>query len=289
VRFLQAISRQVGKVKPPADPPHGCSSEPDVEIVASFRVEDKVLRPWQEAMARDVAIPLKNISELLNASVRHPFVFEAAREFEAVPGADGQTAAYFIRTRQALHGCIELDAKSCGDGVFRLTVTLSNSTPLDNLHLPREEVLLNSFLSAHTLLYVSEGEFVSLTDPLPGFQEIVAGCRNIGTWPVMIGDDRARNEMLSSPIILYDYPQVAPESPGDLFDGTEIDEILALRILTLSDDEKREISESDSRTREVLQRTEDMPMEHFMKLHGVLREMKPGVSPSEDSQSEGAK
>jgi hypothetical protein len=80
--------------------------------------------------------------------------------------------------------------------------------------------------------------------------------------------------MLSSPIILYDYPQIAPESNGDLFDGTEIDEILALRILTLSDDEKREIRQSDARTREVLERTESMPAEHFMKLHGVLRGMR---------------
>ena len=34
--------------------------------------------------------------------------------------------------------------------------------------------------------------------------------------------------MLSAPIILYDYPQIAPESPGDLFDLTEIDELLTL-------------------------------------------------------------
>ena len=51
--------------------------------------------------------------------------------------------------------------------------------------------------------------------------------------------------MLSSPIILYDYPQIAPESPGDLFDGTEIDEILALRILTLTEDEKHEMRNAD--------------------------------------------
>jgi len=81
--------------------------------------------------------------------------------------------------------------------------------------------------------------------------------------------------LLSSPIILYDYPQIAPESAGDLFDGTEIDEILSLRILTLTDDEKREMSQSDERARAMLERTETMPVEQFIKLHGVLRGMRP--------------
>lgn len=80
--------------------------------------------------------------------------------------------------------------------------------------------------------------------------------------------------MLSSPIILYDYPQIAPESSGDLFDGTEIDEILSLRILTMTEEEKREMRQSDQRTRQILERTENMSAEQFMKLHGVLRELR---------------
>ena len=81
--------------------------------------------------------------------------------------------------------------------------------------------------------------------------------------------------MLSSPIILYDYPQIAPESAGDLFDGTEIDEILSLRIMTLTDEEKLEMCQSDDRAREMLERTETMPVEQLMKLHGVLRGLRP--------------
>jgi hypothetical protein len=84
--------------------------------------------------------------------------------------------------------------------------------------------------------------------------------------------------MLAAPIILYDYPQIAPESAGDLFDGTEIDEILQLRILTMTDAEKLEIRNGDDRTRQILERTEMLPPEHFQKLHGALRGMK---SPSE--------
>jgi hypothetical protein len=79
--------------------------------------------------------------------------------------------------------------------------------------------------------------------------------------------------MLSSPIILYDYPQIAPESPGALFDGSEIDEILSLRILTLTDEEKEQMRQ-DERTREILERTEALTPEQFMKLHGTIRELR---------------
>jgi hydrogenase maturation protease len=92
---------------------------------------------------------------------------------------------------------------------------------------------------------------------------------------VLVGEEGQHDTVLASPIILYDYPQIAPESAGDLFDGTEIDEILSLRIMTLTDDEKREMSQSDDRAREMLERTESMPMEQFMKLHGVLRSLRP--------------
>jgi hydrogenase maturation protease len=93
----------------------------------------------------------------------------------------------------------------------------------------------------------------------------------VGTWPVLIGEEGQRDTILSSPIILYDYPQIAPESPGDLFDGAEIDEILSLRIMTMTDEEKQEMRQSDARARKILERTEALPDEQFMKLHGALR------------------
>ena len=132
-----------------------------------------------------------------------------------------------------------------------------------------------SLVSAHTILTVEDGEFVSLLDPPENLRSLAAECSNIGTWPVLVGEEGERNTMLSSPIILYDYPQIAPESPGSLFDGTEIDEILSLRILTMTDEEKHEMRQSDRRAREILERTENMPPEQFMKLHGALRGLHP--------------
>ena len=135
--------------------------------------------------------------------------------------------------------------------------------------------LMYSLVSAHTLLTLDNGQFVSMFDAPESLRNLVDECRNLGTWPVLMGEEGDRDTMLSSPIILYDYPQIAPESAGGLFDGTEIDEILSLRILTMTDEEKREMRQSDQRTRRILERTENMPPEQFMKLHGTLRWLRP--------------
>jgi hydrogenase maturation protease len=116
---------------------------------------------------------------------------------------------------------------------------------------------------------VENGEFLSLLDPPASMADLAGQCENKGTFPVLAGEEATA--MLASPIILYDHPSIAPESAGNLFDATEIDEILSLRILTLTDEEKREMRESDDRTRELLLRTESMPDEQFIKLHGILR------------------
>ncbi len=140
---------------------------------------------------------------------------------------------------------------------------------------------MRSLISAHLIVGVQKGEFVSLLDPPGNLSDIAANCRNIGAFPVLVGEEGQRDTMLASPIILYDYPQIAPESAGDLFDGTEIDEILSLRIMTMTDEEKVEMRQSDERARQMLERTETLPVEQLMKLHGVLRGLRPL---KEDSQ-----
>jgi hypothetical protein len=130
---------------------------------------------------------------------------------------------------------------------------------------------LRALISAHAILRVAGGEFVSMTDPPEPHRHAVERCDNQGVWPVLAGEPGARDCMLVSPIILSDYPQVAPESPGDLFDGAEIDEILTLRILTMTDSEKEEMRQMDYRTRRILERTENLSPSQLMQLHGTLR------------------
>lgn len=273
IRFLHAISRQVAKAA------HATAerSQPNAESGAAREAETAesgTAPSWQEAAEREVSLPAIPITDLLTRPVTHLFSFSGSQKLSKEnQGAPGATV---IRSQEPVMGSAEISAVKSQDGVFKLTVLVSNATTLLNPRLfAREEVLLRSLLSAHTVLHASDGEFVSLTDPPAELKEIASQCKNIGTWPVLVGEEPAADTILSSPIILSDYPQIAPESPGDLFDGTEIDEILALRILTLTDDEKREMRQSDQRAREVLERTESLPAEHFLKLHGVLRGMKP--------------
>lgn len=287
VRFLRAVSRQIGKATAPALP---AGVAPELQIVETLRVGDKTLQSWQEAIESEVTVPPAPIADILESPRIEAFEFSGSREFEPVAGDGGLTVAFVVRTRETIRGSVQLRAEECAEGQFKVTVMVSNLTQWEEpATVPREQVLLRSLLSTHTILSVSEGEFVSLTDPPPDLEKLVSECKNIGTWPVLVGEDQVKDAMLSSPIILYDYPQIAPESPGALFDGTEIDEILALRILTLSEDEKREIRETDARAREVLERTEMMPEEHFLKLHGVLRGMKPAADGGEEPTREGGR
>jgi hypothetical protein len=171
-----------------------------------------------------------------------------------------------------LDGELELRSNRLEDGCFKITLIVRNLADLTNAgELNREEVLLQSLVSVHSILRVTGGAFVSSIDPPKRFRAAVSECHNIGAWPVLAGEEGRRDTVLSAPIILYDYPQIAPESPGELFDSTEIDEILALRILTLTDAEKLEVRNGDERVRRILERTEMLPPEHFQKLHGALR------------------
>jgi hypothetical protein len=149
-------------------------------------------------------------------------------------------------------GTVEAWSEETG-GLLRLKLrisTLADSFPL---------------LSCHALLGVDAGLFVSSADPRS------AVCEHAGLWPVLVGPAPARDLVLAAPMILPDYPAVAPESPGDLFDGTEIDEILTLRVLTLTDAEKEEARRGDERVRRLLDRTEALPPSELLALHGALR------------------
>jgi hypothetical protein len=131
-----------------------------------------------------------------------------------------------------------------------------------------------SMVATHLILSVKGGTFLSLTDPPEYARAEARGCRNVGLWPVLAGEEGAGSMLLSAPIILYDYPQIAPESPGDFFDGTEIDEMLALRVQTLTDQEKQEVRLTDGQAQALLERTDGLPAEHLWKLHGVMRSLR---------------
>jgi hypothetical protein len=286
VRFLQLVARSVGELTTPLmelSP----GKTPEFRFVERLTVNGRVYQPWQEAIERDLCLPVYNVDALCRRPVQDIFNFCAERRFEYLSDDGGRIAGAIVRERRAICGTIEVAAERGEQGVFKISVLIRNATPFEIApNSTRDEALLSSMASAHTVLGVQDGSLVSLIAPPERLSEQAASCKNVGTWPVLVGEEGQCDTMLSSPIILYDYPQIAPESAGDLFDGTEIDEILSLRIMTLTDDEKREMSQSDERARQMLERTETMPVEQLMKLHGVLRGLRSvdPRSPREEAQ-----
>ena len=203
---------------------------------------------WDEAREREITGP---------AEIDMP----AGRDVEPVAGGA------LVRSWEALAGRVDVDVQPLAEELHRVSVTITNTTPWPGGD--RDAALRRSFASTHVVLRSAAGGFVSQTDPPAALAEDAAACENQGLWPVLVGD---RRTMLASPIILPDHPQVAPESPGDLFDGCEIDQLLILNVLALSEDERREARASDPRAREILDRCAALAPADMLRLHGVLRE-----------------
>ncbi len=219
---------------------------------------------WEEAVECTSELALN-----LNDLFERPLVRSLQINTPELPEGRNQSSV------QRLEAVLTIGLESVQSGACRLHLELQNTSPLaSGAAAKREEALPQAFVSAHVLLGVTGAQFISLLDPPERYREAVAGCQNVGVFPVLAGEEPDRSMMLCSPIILYDYPKIAPESEGDFFDGTEMDEMLTLRVLTLTDAEKQEMRNSDPRARQILERSESLTAESMMKAHGVIRGMR---------------
>ncbi len=276
IRFLHLMHRQISKV---SDSGAAESDDRNYEPVEALEVEGQLFQSWQEAVEREVVVPIARLKDLEHEPVLFNFSFPAESESNPLREKSGRVVGSVTRCQELVAGEISLAARTEGEGLTKLTVKITNRTHLEpsgeqDARTDRDQALLRAAVSTHTIMGVNDGEFVSQLDPPENLRAAASGCRNIGTWPVLVGTDGATDTVLSSPIILYDYPQIAPESAGNLFDGTEIDEILTLRIMTLTEEEKREMRGADNRARQILERTESLPVEQLMKMHGAVRGLK---------------
>jgi hypothetical protein len=197
---------------------------------------------WDEATEREV--------------VPGQFTIPAGEQRERVSGGT------IVRSWRELRGRVDVNTNG-----NRLRVAISNETPWAGSE--RDDALRQTFCSTHAILHTDDGAFVSATE---------SHCENAGLWPVLVGEEGARDTMIAAPIILSDYPQIAPESPGDLFDATEIDKLLILNVLALTPEEQAEMRASDPRAREILDRCAGLSPEQLMRLHGAVREFRPVTS-----------
>ncbi len=230
----------------------------------------------EEGMERRLTSANLRLDDLSSRPVQMAIEFPGWQSIEDLPG---QTGLEILREQRPVSGAVLISAERLEAGaanLYKLIIHIENSTSkAAGLSERRDAVLLQSFISTHTILQAHGADFISLLETPPAFEARVKACQNQNTWPVLLGQAGDFDAMLSSPIILYDYPQIAPESAGSLFDGTEIDEILTLRIMTLTEAEKEELRQGDQIGRELLERTEALTQEQLMKLHGVIRNLGP--------------
>ncbi|MGA5895998.1 hypothetical protein [Streptomyces venetus] len=272
VRYLQMQHKQVEEAGP--DGRH--------HAVVSLRTGDGTTHlTFDEAVPRDgeVDVPL---DELLQGGRTVPVGAAAGEEVEPLPAGAGR----IVRRREEVRADTTVTAERLQDDLFRLRVRTTNSGPAPRSTTSRDEALRRALIATHTLVGGDGVEFVSLIDPPADLRTLARSCRNEFTFPVLGGraDDEAQ-VLLSAPIILPDHPQVAPESPGDLHDAAEIDEILTLRTMLLTDEEKREARATDPRAAAILDRVDTMPQEVFERLHGAVRSLAP-VTPAKPASPE---
>ena len=275
LRFLQLVTRTVARLDPPSPALDGAAAA-RLEEVEQLRVGGITHRGWDEAMEIDVDCGVHDVAALLRREVvveraylDHCDVEPLHDEAELVVGA-------LLREFEPLRVEVSLEAHRVGADLTQVRVLVRNAGAFSLTgERDRERALRQSLMSTHAILTVDDGEWLSLADPPADAVDAAATCRNIGLWPVLVGDPGTSDTLLASPIILEDHPQIAPESTGDLFDATEIDEILSLRILSLTDDEKAEMRAADPRTRALLDRTEALTGDDLMRLHGTIRDVRP--------------
>lgn len=269
VRYLQLQHKQV-------EVADGDGTHRPVE---SLRTADGTAHlSFEEAVPRETELVLR-LEELPRSGRTVAVGAPAGAEYEPLSAGAGRT----VRRRREVRAGATVTAERLGPGLCRLRVRTENTGEAPDPRAPRSAVLGQALLATHTLLTGDGVEFVSLIDPPAALAEQVRGCRNAFTFPVLggappepaSGDGATGALLLSAPIILPDHPQVAPESPGDLHDAAEIDEILTLRTMLLTDEEKAEARATDPRAARILDRVDTMPQEVFSRLHGAIRSLTP--------------
>jgi hypothetical protein len=277
VRYLQVQRRRPQNV--------------DGAPVESLTVDETSIAAWDEAVEHEIAVRTC-IADLRAAPMDRAVSAPDIEECESVRDANGQTAGRLVRRRERLDGTVTIAAAPV-PGPWRawhLRVRITNRSRLGAEPGTRDGALPVAFIAVHTIVSVREGAFISLLEPPEWARVAVDACRNIGTFPVLAGVNGRRDVVLSSPIILYDHPTIAPESPGDLYDSTEIDEILTLRTLALTDDEKAAARVTDPRAAAIIDRVDAMDAATMDRLHGAIRYLRqvtgdPSPRPPDDPTS----
>lgn len=243
--------------------------------------------PWHEAIEREVKLPDLDLSDLF-AGHSAPINIPGGEEPELLYES-GSPVGRLVRTRWPLVGQVHISAKpiKADQPLVAIRVRVENlsrwqGTTTSDVSA-RDLAARRSFIGMHMLAEVRGGQFLSMTDPPTWAATAAAACENERCWPVLLGEEGSTDTLLVSPIILSDHPTVAEESPGDFFDATEIDEMLTLRVMTLTDDEKTAARGTDPRAAAIIERCDNISDDALERLHGTVRNPQAYKSVSESS------
>ncbi|MDQ4038484.1 MAG: hypothetical protein M3313_09080 [Actinomycetota bacterium] len=260
LRFLQLQTREVQK-----------ASAPDSESftpVEEFRLGGQTWMTWDETTEHEILLDPRAVAELQAGAVL-PAEISGDEQTEQLRDGQGRVVARVVRRRWPLAAEVRLTTTPV-DELTRLSVSVRNvaQDPVRD----KDQAIRTSFIGAHLLISAEQAAFVSLLEPPDDARAAAAACHQHRCWPVLAGAPGDTDVVLASPIILYDYPEIADQSAGALFDSTEIDEILTLRVMTLTDQEKADARATDPRAAEIIDRCEHMSPETLQQLHGILRD-----------------
>ncbi len=151
---------------------------------ARLEIDKQIFETWDEVVERNIET---------DKLIEFNFDCEMSEEYLSVGKAK------FVRTTEEIYGRIEIETQNSRKNLQRLTVKIYNLSKIER------------FISTHAILSVENVEFVSLLEYEKEFQGEVKALKQNGLFPVLV----EKNVMLASPIILYDFPQIAPESSGE--------------------------------------------------------------------------
>jgi hypothetical protein len=270
VRFLQLQTRAVER-----------ACDDGFAPVDSLVVDNQELVTWDEGVERDTEVSFE-LAQLMTGEQEFRFHVAAGRDVESVLDATGRDAGRIVRERRPVDGVVRACAQRTAGpfGAIRVRIRVENTTDGVDPSTSRDVALCRALVSTHLLAAVDGGRFISLLDPPEWARDDARSCVNLHTYPVLVDGGEGGDVILSSPIILYDHPEIAPESAGELFDGTEIDEILTLRTMALTNEEKQAARATDPRAAAIVDRVDTMPGEWLERLHGAIRSVAPASAGS---------
>ncbi|AEF40426.1 hypothetical protein [Hoyosella subflava] len=263
VRFLQLQRREVEELR-----------EGRFVSVPEMTVGQQRYLAWDEAVAHDV-----DLGDLALRSPHAVVTEVSGAEVVEMLTDNGDIAGRVRRTRWPLRAELSVHATGVSD-LLTVNVAVRNTSTTTGSSDPKTDAIRSSLLGAHVILTCANAEFVSLLEPGERTDDTekaadevraASSCVHHRCFPVLAGLPGERHIVLISPIILYDYPEIAGESSGPMFDATEIDEILTLRVMAMTEDEKAMARATDPLAAEIIDRADQSTADSLGALHGTIR------------------